>query len=218
MKQPHLDTEIRTALAQRILVSLEDAVQGSIAQLRGSLAEGRADPYSDIDVFWQVPDAFFQTSVDRLGETLSRVHPVGSLRSAPDFQKSDKRRLIFVQFKDVPLFWRIDLDIFAQSIHEDREYDLHNEAARGDDWSPTHSALMNAIAAVKALLRNREEEARQLLVRGFERVGLTIPEASSQELVLELTESIAAMDSTQVGLARRILELHLEVFGRAQPA
>ena len=52
-------------------------------------------------------------------------------------------------------------------------------------------------------------------VRGFERVGLTVFEASSQELILELAESIAAMDSTQIGLARRIVELHREVFDRA---
>lgn len=215
MKQLQLDVESRAALAQRILAALEDAAQGSTAQLRGSLADGQADPYSDIDVFWEIPDDLFQASVDRLAEILSQVHPVASLRSAPDFQNSDKRRLIFIQFKGVPLFWRVDLEIFAQSIYGDREYDLHNETAKGDDWSLTHSALMNAIAAVKALLRNREEEAMPLLIRGFERVGLTVPEGSPQELVLKLTESVAAMDSAQVGLAHRIVELHQEVFGQA---
>jgi hypothetical protein len=214
VKQLHLDTKIRTALAQHILAALEDAAQGSTAQLRGSLAEGRADPYSDIDVFWEIPDDLFQASVDCLAEILSQVHPVESLRSASDFQNSDKRRLIFIQFKGVPLFWRVDLEIFAQSIHGNREYDLHNEAAKGDDWSLTHSALMNAIAAVKALLRNREEETMPLLIRGFERVGLTVPEGSPQELILKLTESIAAMDSARVGLVHRIVELHQEVFGQ----
>jgi predicted nucleotidyltransferase len=214
MRPLHLDTRQRAALAQRILSVLERGAPGSTAQLRGSLAEGRADPYSDIDVFWEVPDALFQASVDRLGEILANVQPVESLRSAPEFQRSDKRRLIFVQFEDTPLFWRVDLDIFAQSIHGDLEYDRRNEAARGDDWSLTHSALMNVVAAVKALLRNREEEAEQLLIRGFERVGLVVPEASSQEQIVTLAESIAAMDSTQTGLAHRIVELHWEVFGQ----
>ncbi len=201
-------------MAQRILTALESGAPGSTAQLRGSLAEGRADPYSDIDLLWQVPDAFFQASVDRLGETLAQVQPVESLRSDLAFQKSDKRRLVFVQFENAPLFWRVDLDIFAQSIHGDREYDLHNEAARGDDWSLTHSALMNAVAAIKALLRNREEDAEQFLIRGFGRAGLEVPEASLQEQIIILTESIAAMDSTKVGLARRIMGLHREVFGQ----
>ena len=175
MEQLNLDINIRASLAQQILTSLESATQGSMAQLRGSLAEGRADPYSDIDVFWEVPDELFQSSVDRLPEVLSEIHPVECLRSAPDFQNSDRRRLVFIQFGDIPLFWRVDLDIFAQSIQRDYKYDLDNRAARGDDWSLTHSALMNAIGAVKALLRNKEGEAKQLLVQGFHRVGLTVP-------------------------------------------
>lgn len=210
----YLDTGERAALAQRILTALESGAPGSTAQLRGSLAEGRADPYSDIDLLWQVPDDLFQASVEHLKAILDSVQPVESLRSAPEFQRSDRRRLIFVQFEGAPLFWRVDLDVFAHSIRGDYEYDRRNEAARGDDWSLTHSALMNAIAAVKALLRNKGEEAKQLLIRGFERVDLAVPEASAQEQVAMLAESIAAMDSTKTGLARRIVELHREVFGQ----
>ncbi len=214
MKPLHLDTKPRAALTQRIIAALESGAPGSTAQLRGSLAEGRADPYSDIDLLWQVPDDLFQASVDHLDEILAQVQPVESLRSDPAFQKSDKRRLIFVQFKDTPHFWRVDLDIFAQSIYGDREYDLQNEAARGNDWSLTHSALLNTVAAVKALLRNKEDVAEQLLIRGFERAGLEVPEASLQEQIIMLAESIAAMDSMRAGLARRIMELHREVFGQ----
>ena len=208
----NLDTEIRASLARRILAALESAVPRSTARLRGSLAEGRADQYSDIDVCWEVPDELLQASVERLPKILSEVHPVESLRSEPGFQNSDKRRLIFVQFEGLPLFWRVDVDVFAQSIHGDREYDVHNEFARGDDWSPTHSALMNVIAAVKALLRNEEEEANQLLIRAFERVRLPVPELTPQELVLKLTESVAEMDPTKAGLARKIEEWHREAF------
>ena len=208
----NLDPKIRASLARRILASLESALPGSTAQLRGSLAEGRADQYSDIDVCWEVPDELFQAAVERLPKIMSGVLPVESLRSDPDFQNSDRRRLIFVQFEGLPLFWRLDVDIFAQSIHRNREYDVHNELARGDDWSPTYSALMNVIAAVKALLRNEEKEAKQLLRRAFERVGLAVPELTPQELVLKLTESVAEMDPTKAGFARRIEELHREVF------
>jgi predicted nucleotidyltransferase len=213
MKQLNLDTNIRTALAQRILTTLENAAPGSTAQLRGSLAGGHADEYSDIDVFWEIPDELFQTSIEGIAAILAKVNKVESLRSDPDFQNSDKRRLIFVQFECMPLFWRVDMDIFALSVHRDLEYDLHTKAAKGNDWSVTHSALMNAIAAVKALLRNKEDMARQLLIRGFERVGLAIPEGSSQELILELSRSIDEMDSTKVGLTHRIIELHQQVFG-----
>ena len=126
--------------------------------MRGSLADERADAYSDIDVFWEVPDELFQESVIRIADILSEVHPVESLRLDSDFQNSDRRRLIFIQFEGLPLFWRVDIDILAQSVHRDFEYDLHNPAARGDNWSRTHSALMNTIAAIKALLMSPQNK------------------------------------------------------------
>jgi hypothetical protein len=213
-----LDTEIRDSLTQRIIAALVSAARGSTAGLRGSLAAGNADAYSDIDILWEIPDHLFQVSIDRIGAILSAVHPVESLRSAPEFQNSDKRRLFFVQFQDIPLFWRADIDVFAQSAHRDFQYDVNNQAARGDDWSLTHSALMNAIAAVKALLRHEEDKARQLLVRGFERVGLIIPAGDSQELILKLAEGVAALDATRADLARRIVELHRHAFGQVEGA
>ena len=218
MKQLNLDTEIRAALIQRILTTLESTTQGSTAQLRGSLAAENADTYSDIDIFWEVPDDLFQESVDHIRDALSASQPIESLRSAPDFQNSDKRRLFFVQFQDMPLFWRADIDVIALSVQRDFQYDVNNEAARGNDWSLTHSALMNAIAAVKALLRNEEDIAEQLLARGFERVGLSIPEGNLQELILKLTKGVAAMDSSKTGFARRVVELHRDAFGPIEAA
>lgn len=74
MKQLKLDTSIRTALAQRILITLRNAAPDSTAQLRGSLAEGREDAYSDIDIFWEIPDELFQTSVfPACGDCLSKL-------------------------------------------------------------------------------------------------------------------------------------------------
>jgi hypothetical protein len=163
-----------------------------------------------------VPDERFQDSVNQITDILSNVNPVESLRSAPDFQNSDKRRLFFIQFEGIPLFWRVDIDVFALSIHRDPTYDLNNKAARGDDWSLTHSALMNAIAALKALLRQDEVLARGLLIRGYEKVGLSHPEADTQELVLKLAESIEITDSTQTELAQRIVRLNQWVFGQVE--
>ncbi len=218
MKQLRLDTEIRDALTQRIVASLERDVQGSTVQLRGSLASGNADAYSDIDILWEVPDDFFAESVDRIADILSEAHPVESLRSDPGFQHSDKRRLFFVQFQDIPLLWRADIDVFARSVQRDFQYDVNNKAARGDDWSPTHSALMNAVAAGKALLRHEEDRARQLLVRGYERAMLAIPEGESQDLILRLAEGVAATDPVRAELARRIVELYWQAFGQGETA
>ncbi len=180
--------------------------------MRGSLAANTADQYSDIDVLWEVPDADFEWCVANLEENLSRVRPVASLRSVPEFQNSEKRRLIFVRFESIPLFWRLDLDIFARSIHRDPAYDLNNPNARGSDWSLTESALMNAVAAIKAHLRGKDEEAQQLLVRAYKRVGLDFPDLELGELILELVDEISALDPKLVALAEDIRKLVAETF------
>ena len=54
-----LDTKLITGLVDRILSCLEQAVPGSEALLRGSLAGDMADQYSDIDVLWGIPDVSF---------------------------------------------------------------------------------------------------------------------------------------------------------------
>lgn len=212
VKHLDLDPSIRAALAERVIAVLSAAVPGSTALLRGSLAEGNADPYSDIDVLWEIPDELFQASVERISVLLASVHPMESLRSDPDFQNSAKRRLLFVQFAGIPLFWRLDIDIFAMSIHRDPGYDLHNEAARREVWSPTHSALMNSIAAMKAVLRGQEQAAQQLLLRGFERVRLEHRPGSPSELILTMCENIARMDPAKRELAQQIMELHRQIF------
>ncbi len=192
---------------------MQRSAPGSTATLRGSLAEGRADAYSDIDIFWEIPDALFQPSVRCVADILTQAHPLESLRSSPDFQRSDRRRMFFAQFQDMPLFWRADIDVFAQSVERNLAYDRGNPLARGgpiagEDWSLTHSALMNAIAAVKALLRGQEQNAALLLARGFQRVGLAVPAQPSQKHILLLAQEIAARDPAQTPLAGRIIELY----------
>jgi predicted nucleotidyltransferase len=207
-----LDTRRRIRLVDRILGCLEEAAPGSHALLRGSLARNTADQYSDIDVLWEVPDSDFQWCIASLEKNLARVRPVASLRSVPDFQNSEKRRLIFVRFESMPLFWRLDLDIFAQSIHRDQEYDLNDPNARGSEWSLTESALMNAVAAVKAHLRGKDAEARQLLVRAYGRVELDLPDLELGELILRLADEVSVMDPKVVVLARDIRKLVAETF------
>ena len=209
-----LNSADRTSLAQGILSSLQAAVQGSTAELKGSLAEGSADIYSDIDIVWEIPDRYFQEATGQLLHTLVEVQPVESLRSSPEFQNSQKRRLYFVQFEGVPLFWRADIEIFAESIGRDPEFDLENVSARGDEWSRTHSALMNAVAAIKALLRSNREMAGQILDRGFERVGCEVPGEFAPEHILRLIRKVAEIDPQQADLASKIERLYFEEFDR----
>jgi len=203
----NLDPGVRSSLASAVARSLEQAVAGSAAGLRGSLARGAADPYSDIDAFWEVPDSQFSDAIDELPVTLSSVGPIESIRSDPLLQNSEKRRLVFVQFENVPLYWRVDIEVFADSIQRDFSYDLDNSDARGDDWSLTHSALMNGVAALKWLLRGREQDARESLCRAFDRIDLPVPDESLWDQIPVLAETVGRIDLDQAELVRR-LQLH----------
>ena len=199
-----LDVAERAALTAELTAHLRSAAPDSLVVLRGSLAEGRADRFSDVDLLWDVPDTAFALALDRLPEIVSRVRPVASLRLDPDFQRSQKRRLVFIRFADVPLFWRVDLDVCASSVADQPDYDRDNPLARGSEWSWTESGLMNAVAAIKASCRGRDEEAHHLLERAELRLNLSAQGEGVRERILLLVESIAMLDPTITALAAEI--------------
>ncbi len=198
-------------LAERLKITLQQTIPGSVAEYRGSLATGKADIYSDIDLLWELPDEEFGTTIPRLMTILNEVQPVESLRFDPEFQNSMKRRLIFVRFSEVPLFWRLDLEIFAKSIQRNPDYDATNPTAQSwENWSWAESALNNVIAAAKNIKRGRVEEARQLILRAYQRVEVSQPEEQLNKLMLNLIEQIKAKDSNQAVFANRVWELVLK--------
>lgn len=108
----------RIVFAQQVQSALGAQCPGSVAALRGSLARGTADMYSDIDLAWTVPDAEFDACVAAVGDCLGAVRVVASLRSDPAFHQSPDRRLMFVAFRDMPLFWRLDLEVTTASTEQ----------------------------------------------------------------------------------------------------
>lgn len=162
----------RAALADDLRAALEHACPGSSAQLRGSLSRGTADEFSDIDLLWVLPDPEFARCADSVADILGAVAPIATLRSDPDFGRSARRRLLFVRFAGLPLFWRLDLDIRSLSHLDNEEPD---PAGQGGEWSLPESAAMNAVAAVKAIRRDKPGTADELLARGFSRIGSTDP-------------------------------------------
>jgi predicted nucleotidyltransferase len=145
-----LEIDERARIVADLITELAEAVPGSAALLRGSLAEGRADLYSDIDLLWEIPATDFSAAIAALLVTLTRVRPVAWLRFDPDFQQSANRRLALIRFAGVPLFWRVDLDVLLRSVGRDPDCDRGNPSARGVDWSFGESNLTNAIMAIKA--------------------------------------------------------------------
>jgi predicted nucleotidyltransferase len=201
------DTAQRAQLAGDLVAALQAGMPGSRALLRGSLAEGRADHYSDIDLLWEVPDADFARAIARTLAICEGVRPVASLRVDPDFQRSAKRRLVFVRFTDVPLFWRVDLDIFARSVGRDPDYDRDNPAARGSEWSATESSLAIAVAALKASLRGRDDEAIRLLILAERRVEVPGPDIDVRVRIRALSEAIVQIDPEMASLAASVRHL-----------
>ncbi|HET6502744.1 MAG TPA: hypothetical protein VFG87_18465 [Amycolatopsis sp.] len=178
--------------------------------LRGSLAAGSADAYSDIDVEWIVPDDRFAACVRQAGAVLHLVQPVAEVRSDPDFLHSDRRRLLFVRFEQVPLFWRVDLSVRAQSVAEDADYDKGNPSAqaREGEWSRPASALANAVGAVKAAARHRAGDARGLVDRGFARIGETDSATGAwTDDIRRLARAAARRDSRLTHLAELVAAL-----------
>ncbi|WP_406448968.1 nucleotidyltransferase domain-containing protein [Streptomyces sp. NBC_00876] len=198
----------RAALAERILAALAGRCPGSEAELRGSLARGTADAYSDIDLAWIVPDDRFEDCAAAAAEVLGTVRAVRSVRADPDLLNSRKRRLLFVDFDGLPLFWRLDLEITARSVAGLPGYDQDNPAAHGDDWSRPASALANAVAAVKAVLRGQPRTARGLLERGFARIGAA--DAVTGDWagdITRLAEAAAVSEPALGPLAERVRDL-----------
>jgi len=205
----NLDPSVRRSLANAVTRALEESVTGSSAGLRGSLASGTSDPYSDIDVFWELPDSEFHDAIDDLSEILASVGRIESIRADPLLQNSDKRQLIFVQFADIPLYWRVDIEVFAASIGRDDAYDLDNFDARGARWSLTHSALTNGVFALKSLLRGDPDRARESLRNAYARIDQPIPDGAPLDQIAQLAEIVGRLDLEQAELVRR-LQLHCE--------
>ncbi|MFE3149018.1 hypothetical protein ACFXJ6_20575 [Streptomyces sp. NPDC059218] len=243
-----LDPARRAAFAQELLRALAAYCPGSRAELRGSLARGTADAYSDIDIAWTVPGARFDACLDAVPEVLGAVAPLDSLRTDPDSRNSRERRLLFAAFRGLPLFWRVDLEVawsadpevawrvgpeVAWPVGPEVAWRVGPEAARrvgqevasasgagrsgpdrddpvahGDEWSRPASALANAVAATKAVLRGQPQNARGLLERGFRRIdapddvsGLWCAD------IRRLAEEAAGREPDLCPLADRVLNL-----------
>ncbi|MGH9281250.1 MAG: nucleotidyltransferase domain-containing protein [Acidimicrobiales bacterium] len=203
-----LRPERRTELAGAIASALRTAVPGSDVALRGSLATGKADPFSDIDLLWAVPVPHVVTAVEAVAGAMSTVAPVASIRSDPDLEGSTTRRLLFIRLTGVPLFWRVDLEVQASLPDESQETPPTPMAA--PEWSKPASALANAVAAVKAVLRGQLLEARGLLERGFERIGAPYdPHDGWTPSVRRLSQAVADADPALADLAAEVEALAL---------
>jgi predicted nucleotidyltransferase len=214
----NLDPRERARLAERVRGRLAEAAPGSVVELQGSLARGSSDLYSDIDLLWEISDDQFDWSVRNLKTSLTQLHPLESIRFDPALQESKKRRRVFVRFEDFPLFWQCDIDILAQSIRRDMTYDLGNPAARGPDRSAGESMLMGTVAAVRARLRGRQEDAQGLLGQALARVGMGALDLQGSDPILALVDEAERRYGELEALAGRVRDLVRQGSPKAEAA
>jgi hypothetical protein len=211
-----LDPSERTTLAGEVLAALERELPGSVAVLQGSLAAGDWDPWSDIDVDWQVPAGSLQQAAAQLGVALARVRPVESVRTDPAFAHSPVLCLAFVRFVDTPLFWRVDVTI-RQRGHGSQP--VITSADPGIDppmrWSNVESALATVVSVARAHLRGRDEYAGTLARRAASLVGSKGGDDDETTTVRlqRIVQEAERQDPGVSALAGRVGQLVGEVFG-----
>lgn len=173
----------RRSFADHLTHVLGSASPGSRVELRGSIADGTDDEFSDIDLRWTVPRTALGTALGSAPSALGSVAPLLSLRVDPDDLASLERRLLFARFDGVPVWWRVDLEVVTDGPAPDAPEATAESSRRtvGTDgalhvseqvvpWDPYESALNNALAAVKAVGRGRPDQASALLSRGEARI------------------------------------------------
>jgi hypothetical protein len=209
-----LDPDIRDKFSQRVLTRLHDAFPQAVVGPRGPTADQTADQYSPIDLRCVLADEQFKDALARLPEVLASIEIVLSLRSEPTYQNSDLRRILYIRFGGLPLFWRVQLEVVAASVADDPNYDNFNAAARGTDWSLPESALWTAVDAIRSLVRGHDKEAHNQLRRAFQRINVPVlPKMSDRELLAKLLEEAPNLEPAQAAFAAEVRQLAAETLG-----
>lgn len=198
------DLSLRTERAKKVTSALLATIPGSVVEARGSYARGTTDQFSDIDLMWEMPDEFFADATGQLETVLRQIAPVERLRSLPAFQRSDRRRHYIGYFVDLPLFWRLDLELFAASLRRDYDYDRYNTAAHGRNWSLSDSALFNAMAAIKTIARLKSASNLGLLEGVDENICYDILQNNPQRVISQLCNAAIARDPDCQTFADRV--------------
>ncbi len=150
--------------------ALKGALERSIRQSEVKPADRLpfgADELSDIELSWVVPDDSFEPALDVVGRIAS--HALALVAVDPRSAGSPQQRRFLLQFKNLPLFWRINLKVRCDSAPGVEDYDPGMGQAHSEDGSDRAArALMNAMAAVRALRLGQVTVADRLIQESFE--------------------------------------------------
>ena len=201
---PTAPTSRQEAAALLLEVLVEACPAGEVC-LIGSLATpGRADAFSDIDLTWTIPPEEAAEQLRSLRPTLRRCGEVESLRADPEPRPDS--RLVFARFHGWPLWWRVDLEVHAPGVGS-------VGVPGADPWSPHESACMGVVVTLKALARDRPEEAEALWARALHRVDAGDVDGDWKTRVRALLDHLASSGPPMAALVPRTRRLSSEVLG-----
>lgn len=165
---------------------------------RGSVAEGSHDEYSDVDLLARIGselnEAFFYTLEHRLTE----LYGPALVRYDPNHKTDLDSQHVRFSFYDLPVFWRVDLEIVSLSEATEKWPSPFPE------WQVGTSALMNVVWAVKYHRRGRVEEADHYIASACEKLGTHgLPyKVRSALRVLEALEGRSDVDRDLLAMTR----------------
>ena len=162
---------------------------------RGSFESGKVDDYNDVDLEVNVNVELTQGFFDSLDACLERQFGAFTMRFDPE-QKDDRiAQNIMVNFHDLPVFWRVELD-----IRSDRDTP-HKWPSPFPDWSVAASAFWNVVWAVKRARRG-EGEASHFMISACEKLGRPRLNYSVENVETLLSELCKFPDVDTVLLSR----------------
>jgi hypothetical protein len=197
-----LHTARRDAVVDRLRVALMSTAGSAQVALAGSLGAASGDAYSDIDIVLTVDADEFAQCLAALPDALGSVQPLRLLRVDPETLPLPDRRVVFALFAGLPIFWRLDLDVHAGS-------GAGGTTALSElPWLLPVSALMNGIAAVKAVARHDLPLATTLLRRAFDRIGVKPPTAvGATEQIIQLARACTLAEPSIADVADEVIVL-----------
>ncbi len=133
---------------------------------RGSFAKGTHDEYSDVDlqanVHSQKLDKQFFFGLEHF---LTGAYGPALIRYDPDFVHTPTAQNVRFSFYELPIFWRVDLDVVSDTdLGEKYPFPF-------PEWQIGTSALMNVVWAVKYHRRGDGEGANHYLASACDKLG-----------------------------------------------
>ncbi len=166
---------------------------------RGSFAEGTYDQYSDVDLRADVHQELDKQFFSELERFLTGLYGSALVRYDPDFVHTTTAQNVRFSFYELPIFWRVDLDVVSDTdLGEKYPFPF-------PEWQIGTSALMNVVWALKYHRRGDGENADHYLASACdkldgERLGYSTRNA------LKVLNELGEREDTDVFLLRKTRE------------